>query len=87
LFVPVAGIAGIRALGLLIAQMLIHLGLHHLLDGSSKKILQGILDIGCRLDIVLLKELADDVPLSFCHLNVVDRFLLCSCHNNRPPMI
>ena len=66
--------------------MFIHLGLHHFLDGTAKKILECILNILGTLDVILLEELLDDSPLSLSHLYFVNVFSLF-CHNKRPPMI
>ena len=50
-----------------IAEMLVHFRLQHLLDRIAEKVLQRILDILCRLDVVFLKQHPDDVFLSLTH--------------------
>ena len=64
-----------------IAQMLVHFGFHHGLDGASKQILQCCLNIIGGFDIVLIDKGCDDVLFVF-----VERFYLVNffflCHKN-----
>ena len=66
--------------------MVIHFRFHHFFDRTAEQVFEGILDILCGFDVVLLQELADDIAFSFGHLDFVYRFLLF-CHDKRPPMI
>ena len=69
-----------------VSQVVIHLDFHHFFDSPAKQVFQSILNALCRLNVVLLQQLTDNVSFSFCHLYFVYRFLF-SCHNKRPPMI
>ena len=80
-FISVTIIIAIRALGFLIAKMIIHLCFHHFFDGSSEQIFESILDIFGSFDIILLKELLNDISFSLCHYYFVYWFLFSSCHN------
>lgn len=75
-FLAIAIIGIVGTLILVIAEMFIHFRLQHLLDRTSEKVFQRILDILCRLDIILLKQHSDDVFLSFAHC-----FSFSSSHN------
>lgn len=60
----------------MIAKVFVHLGFHHLFDGSAQQIFERILDVLGRFDFILLKELLEDVSLSIGHLNFVYSFFL-----------
>ena len=64
-FVAVAVIVGVGALRFLVAEMIVHLGLHHLLDGSAEQIFESFLNIFGSLNVILLKEMLDDLAFAF----------------------
>ena len=59
--------------------MIIHFCFHHFLNGAAQEIFKCVLNIFSRLDVILFKELMDNISFSFCHLYSMYRFLL-SCH-------
>jgi molecular chaperone DnaK len=83
--VAVAVIVGIRTLRFFITEVVIHLSLHHLFQGTSQKVFQGLLDVLSSLDVILLQQLMDNVPFALRHNYLVYRLLFSSRHNNRPP--
>ena len=64
-----------------IPEVIIHLGLHHLLDGAAEQVFESILDVFGGFDVVFLQELLDDLTFSFGHHDFMDGFLFSSCHN------
>ena len=83
--VAVAVIVGIRTFRFFITEVVIHLSLHHLFQGTSQKVFQGLLDVLSSLDVILLQQLMDNVPFALRHNYLVYRLLFSSRHNNRPP--
>ena len=53
---------------LLVPKMLVHFLFEHILDGVSEKVLDGILEIRRRLDIVHTDEIAEELALFRAHL-------------------
>ena len=86
-FVTIPVIIVVGTLGFTVAEMLIHLSLHHLFDCTTEEIFQGFLDVRCGFNIVFLQQSLDDRPLSFRHRTRLIHFFFLVCHNNRPPMI
>lgn len=74
-FVPVAVIIRIGPFRFFIAEVVVHFGFHHFLDGAAEKILESILDIFSSFDIVLLQELLDNLTFTFNHYYLMDGFL------------
>jgi len=85
-FMSVAGITIIGACRFAVPEVFIHLRLHHLFDGTSKQVFQGVLNVIGVFDVILLEELPDDGSLPVSHLNFVNLFPLF-CHSRRPPII
>lgn len=66
---------------LFVSEVAIHLGFHHLLDGTAEQIFESILDILGGLNVVFLQELLDNLTFPFGHHDFVDGFLFSSCHS------
>ena len=71
-----AGIVVVGTLGLTVAEVLVHLRLHHFLDGAAKKVFEGFLDVVSILNVILPKELLDEGSFSIDHFNLVNGFSL-----------
>ena len=79
--VVISGFSGLTAFITSIAQMFVHFGFHHRLDGASKQILQCFLNIIGSFDIVLIDKGCDDVLFVLIQwFYFVNFFFLC--HKN-----
>ncbi len=64
---PIPVIRLTRAFITSIAHMRIHLRIQHFFQCAGKKVFEGILDVICRFNIILLQQSLDDVSFPFCH--------------------
>ncbi len=83
--IPVIGLSG--TLVFTIAEVVIHLCLEHLLYRAGERVFEGVLDVFCGLNVILLQQPLDKVTLSFSHWSWFVNFFFSVCHNLRPPMI
>ena len=54
---------------------------HHFFDGISKQVFEGMFGVISCFNIVFLKQLMNDLSLSICYNNFVNRFLFSFCHH------